>query len=100
MANCNKPFQDFNKGITPSQDQMNKMKRSRETLEIKISDKIQEKLGMTASFFTQGSASSRLKTIIIKSDGTYDVDRGVYLPQKPEVTAETVQKYVLDAVAD
>jgi len=100
MANCNKLFQDFNKKITPSQEQMQKMKKSREALEIKISDKMQEKLGMTVSYFTQGSGAQRMKTIIIKSDGTYDADRGVYLPQKPDISAETVQKYVFEAVKD
>jgi hypothetical protein len=41
-----------------------------------------------------------MKTIIIKSDETFDADRGVYLLSKPDVSAETVQKYVYDAVKD
>jgi hypothetical protein len=100
MANCNKLFLDYNKEITPSADQMQKMKSSRKALESKISDAIQEKLGMTVAYYTQGSGAKDMKTIIIKADGTYDADRGVYLPQEPEVSAETVQKYVYDAVKD
>jgi hypothetical protein len=100
MANCNNLFDTFNRAITPTTDQMQKMKASREALEKKISDEIQEKLGMTVSFYTQGSAAKDMKTIIIKSNGTYDVDRGVYLPEKPDVSAKTVQEYVCNAVDD
>jgi hypothetical protein len=38
--------------------------------------------------------------MIVKKDGTYDVDLGVYLQEKPTVTAATVQGYVYDAVAN
>lgn len=100
MANCSKLFLDYNKTITPGADEMQKMKKSREALESKISDAIQEKIGMTVSYYTQGSGAKEMKTIIIKANGTYDADRGVYLPQEPEVNAETVQKYVYDAVKD
>jgi len=100
MANCNKLFGDFNKEITPSKAQMDTMKVSRVALEDKIIKKIKEKLDMTPTFYTQGSGAHRMKTIIIKSDKTYDADRGVYLPIKPEVDAETVQKYIYDAVKD
>jgi hypothetical protein len=100
MANCNKLFLDFIKQITPTAEQMQKMKKSRQALESKISDVLQEKLGMTVSYYTQGSGAKDMKTMIVKSNGTYDADRGVYLPQEPEVNAETVQKYVYDAVKD
>lgn len=100
MANCNKLFLDFIKQITPTAEQMQKMKKSRKALESKISDVLQEKLRMTVSYYTQGSGAKDMKTIIVKSDGTYDADRGVYLPQEPEVNAETIQKYVYDAVKD
>lgn len=100
MANCHKLFNDFCKTITPSLQEMQKMKNSRKALEAKITDKLKEKLDITPSFFTQGSGAKHLKTIIIKEDGTYDADRGVYLPKKPSVTAQTVQSYVYDAVKD
>jgi hypothetical protein len=100
MANCNKLVLDFSKVITPSFDQMQKMKISRKALEAKITTAIQDKLDLTVSYYTQGSGAKDMKTIIIKEDGTYDADRGVYLPEKPEVNGETVQKYVYDAVKD
>lgn len=100
MSNCNKLFLEFNKQITPSSSEMDKMKKSRESLETKITAKIKEKLGLTVSFYTQGSGAKLMKTIIIKHDGTYDADRGVFLPEKPSVTGETVQKYIYDAVKD
>lgn len=100
MANCNKLFLDFNKIITPSNEQMKQMKTSREALEKKITAKLKEKLNMNVSYYTQGSGAKDMKTIIIKEDGTYDADRGVYLPEKPNITAETVQKYIYDAVKD
>jgi mRNA-degrading endonuclease RelE of RelBE toxin-antitoxin system len=100
MANCNNLFNDFNKVITPSAEEMSKMKTSREALEKKITEKIKEKLGLRVSYYTQGSGAKTMKTIIIKEDGTYDADRGVYLPEKPSVSASTVQGYVYDAVKD
>jgi len=100
MANCNRLFLDFTKEITPTADQMQKMKNSRKALETKISNALQEKLGMTVSYYTQGSGAKGMKTIITKADGTYDADRGVYLPEKPDVWGETVQKYIYDAVED
>lgn len=91
MANCNKLFLDFIKEITPSQQEMQKMKTSRVALEEKISEKLKEKLNMTVSYFTQGSGAKKMKTIIIKEDGTYDADRGVFLPSKPSVFNETLR---------
>lgn len=98
MSNCNKLFFDYNRTITPSVDQMQQMKISRKALEKKITAKLEEKLGMTPTFYTQGSGAKHMRTIIIKDNGTYDADRGVYLPRKPNVSAETVQRYVYEAV--
>lgn len=100
MANCNKLFLDYNKEITPSAEQMQQMKTSREALQKKITAKLKDKLDMAVTYYTQGSGAKDMKTIIIKEDGTYDADRGVYLPEKPGVSAETVQKYIYDAVKD
>jgi len=100
MANCNKLFSDYNLKITPSSDEMKKMKNSRESLQGKITAKLREKLNQPPTYYTQGSGAKEFKTIIIKEDGTYDSDRGVFLPKKPDVSAETVQRYVYDAVKD
>ncbi|MBK0379332.1 CBASS cGAMP synthase [Mucilaginibacter segetis] len=100
MANCNKLFGDFTKTVTPNADEMQRMKNSRQALEKKITAKLQEKLGMTPTYYTQGSGAHKMRTIIIKENGTYDADRGVYLPEKPAVSAETVQRYVYEAVCE
>jgi hypothetical protein len=100
MADCNKLFLDYNKAITPTSTQRQTMKTSRQSLEKKIADKLYEKLGMRVTFYTQGSDAHKMKTIIIKEDGTFDSDRGVYLPSKPSVSGETVQGYIYDAVKD
>jgi hypothetical protein len=100
MANCNKLFLDYNKVITPSLEEMQKMKTSRKALEQKITKKIKDKLGLTVSFLTQGSGAKGMRTIIIKENGTYDADRGIYLPSKPDVSAETAQRYIYEAVME
>ncbi|MES2648110.1 MAG: CBASS cGAMP synthase [Bacteroidota bacterium] len=100
MSNCDKLFNSFCKVITPSLLEMQQMKISRKALEKKIIDKIKEKLDETPLFYTQGSGAKHMKTIIIKEDGTYDADRGIYLTNKPAVSAQTVQGYIYDAVKD
>jgi hypothetical protein len=57
-------------------------------------------LQMTVSYLIQGSNAPDMRTIIVKEDGTYDVDRGVYLPEQPDISATTVQEYVLDAIKE
>jgi hypothetical protein len=100
MADCDNLFIEYNGKITPSSTQRQKMKTSRKSLETKISDKLYDKLAVRPTFYTQGSDAHKLKTIIIKEDGTFDSDRGVYLPSKPSVSGETVQGYIYDAVKD
>lgn len=100
MSICNKLFLEFNLKITPSDAEMNIMKISRKALEKKISLKLYERLGVSVNYYTQGSRAHKMQTIIIKENGTYDIDRGVYLPSKPFVNAETVQRYVLEAIND
>lgn len=100
MSNCNKLFKDYSKAITPTFEQMQKMKSSRQALERKIIDKFSRELGVLVNFFTQGSGAKNMRTIIVKENGTYDADRGVYLPEKPGVSAETIQRYLLEAVSD
>jgi hypothetical protein len=98
MSNCNKLFRDFNNEITPTSKEMSKMKTSRVALEDKIRIKIWDKLGVYIDFYSQGSSVYRMKTLIIKEDGTYDADRGIFLPIKPDENPQTVQGWVLDAV--
>lgn len=97
MANCNKLFLDFEKTVSLTKAQIEKMTKSRKALETTIKDHFKNKEGVTQPFFyIQGSYI--MKTMILKKDGTYDVDLGVYFKEKPTVTAKTVQTHVLDAV--
>jgi hypothetical protein len=100
MSNCNKLILDYSKAITPTLEQMQKMKTSRQALEKKIIAKFYIELGITVKFFTQGSGAKNMRTIIIKENGTYDADRGVYLPEIPNLSAETIQRYLLEAVSE
>jgi len=100
MSNCTKLFLDFNKEITPTSSQLETMRKSRIALEEKITAKFLDKGLNSPSYYTQGSSARGINTIIIKVDGSFDADRGVYLPDKPEVSAETVQRYVYEAVKD
>jgi len=100
VADCDNLFKQYNGKITPSSTQRQKMKTSRQACETKISDKLYEKLKLRPRFYTQGSDAPKFKTIIIKEDGTFDSDRGVYLPRKPDVSGETIQGYIYDAVKD
>lgn len=100
MANCTKLFKDFNKIISPTAIQFGNMRTSRIKLEEKITAKFIDQGLKAPTYYTQGSSAKDMNTIIIKADKTYDVDRGVYLPEKPEVGAETIQKYIYEAVKD
>lgn len=101
MANCNKLFLDFDKNISVPTKAIQKMTDSRVALENKIRDHFKKKDGVSAPFFaTQGSASAKFRTLIFKSDGSYDADLGVYFKEKPTVEPKTVQGYVVDCVKD
>lgn len=101
MANCNKLFLDFNTKISVSTAAIKRMTDSRVALENKIRDYFKKKDGVSAPFFaTQGSASPKFRTLVLKKDGSYDADLGVYFKEKPTVESKTVQTYVLDCVKD
>ncbi len=100
MANTHNLFLDFKDVITPNSSQLESMRESRKCLEKKVTAKFLEKGLPAPSYFTQGSSARDANTIIIKVDGTYDADRGVYLSEKPNVSAETIKSYIYDAVKD
>lgn len=100
MANCQKLFLDYVDIITPSKDQIQEMKTSREALETKIKKVVKDQLGLQVYFYTQGSGARDMRTIIIKADGTYDADRGVYLSANPDKNAKEIQEIIFNAVKD
>ncbi len=102
MANTNKLFLDFNEKISLTPAQRKKLASSRTAVEEKIRTELTKKEGIEfKGFFIQGSQALTFRTGVLKKDGTYDVDLGVYLSAKPnDITCTTVQKYVFDAVKD
>jgi len=99
MANLHSLFQQFNENITVSSSKLDKLITSRKALEQKIIKYFQENTSLkTPRFYIQGSY--KMKTMILKSGNTYDVDLGVYILEKPDVSAKTVQKYIAEAVGD
>lgn len=97
MANTNKLFLDFHKEISLTPAQLSRLATSRTALQNRIINHFKSKEGVsTPKFWIQGS--KKMGTMIVKKDGTYDVDLGVYLQEKPTVTSTTVQGYVFDAV--
>jgi len=99
MANCNKLFLDFNTNISLVKKQVDALIKSRKAVEATIVKYFKENTTLSVpKFWIQGSYI--MKTLVIKKDGTYDVDLGVYFMDKPEVEAKTVQNYVKLALKD
>jgi len=97
MSNCNNLFQQFNQAISPGSARIDKLTASREALKNKIIQSFKEKPGYKVpDFYIQGSY--KMDTMIVKKDGTYDVDLGIYFKEKPMVTCTTVMTHVIDAV--
>lgn len=102
MANTNKLFLDFKEKISLTKAQRDKLRTSRTAVEKKIRTALNEKEGINfKGFYIQGSESLTFRTVVLKKDGTYDVDLGVYLSSKPaDITCTTVMKYVYDAIKE
>lgn len=97
MTNLHKQFKKFEEkiSITSTQERniVNRHKIIREIITLYFKDKPEFK---TPDFLIQGSY--KMKTMVQKKDGSYDVDLGVYFKDKPNVKCTTVQKYIVDAV--
>lgn len=99
MANCNKLFLDFNTNISLVKKQVNALITSRKSVEATIVKYFKDNTDLSPpKFWIQGSYV--MSTLVIKKDGTYDVDLGVYFLEKPDVEAKTVQGYVKSALKD
>lgn len=99
MANCNKLFKDFIKAVSLTKSKKDALIKARSAVETTIEEYFKDKDGVNVpKFYIQGSYIMR--TLVIKKDGTYDVDLGVYFLEKPTVEAKTVQGYVKDALKD
>lgn len=99
MANCNKLFLDFNTNISLVKKQVDALITSRTSIETSILKYFKDNTNLSVpKFWIQGSYI--MKTQVIKKDGSYDVDLGIYFLEKPNVEAITVQGYVKSALKD
>lgn len=99
MANIHNQFLEFEKIVSLSDSKKKKLILSRRALENRIKNhfKLHDKF-LIPKFYIQGSY--KMKTMVMKKDGSYDVDLGIYFLKKPLITSLTLQKNVLKAVAN
>lgn len=97
MANCHPLFQQFIDAVSVSGNRKDKMNASRTAIQEHLKDYFKKKEGVVIPRFAlQGSYI--MGTLVQKLDATYDVDLGLYFLEKPTVDANTVQRYVLNAM--
>lgn len=99
MANCHNLFEEFDGNISITQTKQDKMIASRDHERQLIRDHFaKEHPDYKPEFYIQGS--NKMKTGIRTKDDVCDVDDGVYFFRKPDVTGETLQQWVKDALVD
>lgn len=97
MANTHNQFLKFEQAISLTKGRKDKLIASRQALQKRIVEYFKTKSNVPIpKFYIQGSY--KMKTMVVKKDGSYDVDLGVYFLTKPTVEPLTLQKYVADAV--
>ena len=98
-VSCHHLFERYVEEISLTSAQEKKLDKCRRTLQDVIRASLYERSNVSLKgFFIQGSKSPTFRTVIIKPDGTYDVDLGVFLTKKPDVSSRTVQTYLHKAV--
>lgn len=97
MANLHSQFKKFEERISLSRSQNDLIIKRHSTLRAVITDYFKQKEGVIVpDFYIQGSY--KMNTMVQKKDGSFDVDLGVFLSEKPVVSPTTTQSYVLNAV--
>ncbi len=97
MANLHAQFKTFEEKISLTASQKNLIIKRHTALRNLITEYFKNKAGMgIPDFFIQGSY--KMHTMVQKKDGSFDVDLGVFFPQKPAVTPTTVQSNVFEAI--
>lgn len=99
MANIHYQLLEFEKIVSITDAKKKKLILSRRALETRIKNhfKLNNKF-LIPKFYIQGSY--KMKTMVMKKDGSYDVDLGIYFLKKPLITSVALQKNVLKAVAN
>lgn len=99
MANSHNQFLKFEQNISLSKSKINKLIVSRKALEKRIEEYFKSKTNISVPrYYIQGSY--KMRTMVVKKDGSYDVDLGVYFLEKPSVNPLTLQQHVANAVKD
>ncbi len=97
MANTHNQFLKFEQAISLTKGRKDKLVASRKALQKTIVEYFKNKTKVPVpKFYIQGSY--KMKTMVVKRDGSYDVDLGVYFLFRPSVQPETLKGYVVDAV--
>ena len=97
MANLNTNFQDFYADLQITSTKKQSLTTSHTNLREKIKKHFKEKHpDYTPSFYIQGSY--KMGTTIRTKDDECDLDDGCYFIPKPDVTAKTLQDWVMEAV--
>ena len=97
MTNTHNQFLQFAQNISVTGSKTKKLIASRKALQERIIAHFKTKPGvLVPKFYIQGSY--KMKTMVLKKDGTYDVDLGVYFLTKPAIEPKTLQKWVFEAV--
>lgn len=97
MADLHSKFTQYENALIVPRAKKDMLKISRKALEEKIVKYFKEKPGVPIpKFYIQGSY--KMGTMIFDSDGTYDVDLGLYFLENPNATPQTLQKWVAEAV--
>jgi hypothetical protein len=98
MANCHNLFQDYNSEISIPTAKKEKMSSSKEALRKRIRKYFKDNFPeYEPKFFIQGS--HKMKTGIRTKYDICDLDDGVYFFREPDVTATTLQGWILEAVS-
>lgn len=99
MGNTHNHFLQYEKVISLSTAKKKKLIASRKALENRIREHFKSHAKfLTPKFYIQGSF--KMGTLVVKKDGTYDVDLGVYFLEKPSIESFSLQKHVHNAVKD
>jgi hypothetical protein len=97
MANLHLQFKKFEERISITSTQRDLIVKRHSALRTVITNYFKQKNGITVpDFFIQGSY--KMNTMVQKKDGSFDVDLGIFFPQKPSLTPTTIQSNVLEAV--
>lgn len=91
--NCSEEFVKLSTSLDLKPNKSSRLKQTRKVIEEKVRTFFREKKATSfLGFYIQGSMKH--KTIIRKHNDTCDVDLGVYLAKKPDITPATLQKNI------